>query len=83
MTKIDGGVDPLTLDVWATPESERFLTPATIITFIRTIATVVIIGFALHKGLPENDEFWSPALKLMTVALGVYWVGDKIGRAHV
>ena len=78
MTKFDAGVDPLTLDVWATPESERFLTPATIITFVRTIATVVIIGFALHQGLPENDEFWSPALRLMTVALGVYWLGDML-----
>jgi CDP-diacylglycerol---glycerol-3-phosphate 3-phosphatidyltransferase len=71
-------VDPRTLDVWATPESERFLTPATIITFLRTIATVVIIGFALNKGLPEGDEFWSPALKLMTVALVVYWLGDML-----
>ena len=78
MTKISDGVDPLTLDVWATPESERFLTPATIITFVRTIATVVIIGFALHQGLPENDAFWSPALKLMTVALAVYWIGDML-----
>jgi len=78
MTKFDAGVDPLTLDVWATPETERFLTPATIITFVRTIATVVIIGFALNQGLPEGDEFWSPALKLMTVALGVYWFGDML-----
>ena len=71
-------VDLATLDVWATPESERFLTPATIITFIRTIATVVIIGVALHEGLPDNDDFWSPALKLMTVALVVYWLGDML-----
>lgn len=78
MARTVDGVDPLTLDVWATPESERFLTPATIITFVRTIACVVIIGFALHEGLPENDEFWSPALKLMTVALAVYWVGDML-----
>jgi CDP-diacylglycerol--glycerol-3-phosphate 3-phosphatidyltransferase len=78
MAKLASGVDPLTLDVWATPESERFLTPATIITFVRTIATVVIIGFALHQGLPGNDEFWSPALKLMTIALGVYWDGDML-----
>ena len=78
MAKFEAGVDPLTLDVWATPESERFLTPATIITFVRTIATVVIIGFALHQGLPDNDAFWSPALKLMTVALAVYWLGDML-----
>ena len=80
MAKAGGldAVDPSTLDVWATPESERFLTPATIITFIRTIGCVVIIGFALHQGLPANDDFWSPALKLMTVALGVYWLGDML-----
>jgi len=72
------GVDAATLDVWADDSSERFLTPATIITFIRTIACVVIIGFALNKGLPEGDEFWSPALKLMTIALVVYWIGDML-----
>src|SRR5689334_25144665 len=74
----DGKVTAAELDVWASPETERFITPATIITFIRTIACVVIIGFALHKGLPDNDAFWSPALKLMTVALGVYWFGDML-----
>lgn len=72
------GVDAATLDVWADGTTERFLTPATIITFIRTIACVVIIGFALNQGLPEGDEFWSPALKLMTVALVVYWIGDML-----
>ncbi|MCZ4497943.1 MAG: alcohol phosphatidyltransferase [Marmoricola sp.] len=72
------GVDPATLDVWADDSTERFLTPATIITFIRTIACVVIIGFALHEGLPDDDAFWSPALKLMTIALVVYWIGDML-----
>jgi len=71
-------VDPLSLDVWATRVSERFLTPATIITFVRTIATVVIIGIGLHHGVPNDDEFWSPALTWMTIALGVYWVGDML-----
>lgn len=70
--------DPATLDVWADESTERFLTPATIITFIRTIACVVIIGFALNEGIPDNDEFWSPALKLMAIALVVYWAGDSL-----
>lgn len=72
------GVDPATLDVWADESTERFLTPATVITLIRTIACVVIVGFALHEGVPDDDEFWSPALKLLTLALVVYWVGDML-----
>ncbi len=74
----DGKVTAAELDVWADESTERFLTPATIITFIRTTATVVIIGFGLHEGIPHNGEFWSPALKLMTVALVVYWAGDSL-----
>lgn len=72
------GVDPATLDVWADETTERFLTPATIITFVRTIACVVLVGFALHEGVPDDGEFWSPALKLLTIALVVYWVGDML-----
>ncbi len=72
------GVDPATLDVWADETTERFLTPATIITFVRTIACVVLVGFALYEGVPNDDEFWSPALQLLTVALVVYWVGDML-----
>lgn len=74
----DGKVTAAELDVWASVETERFLTPATVITFIRTIACVVIIGFALHEGVPTDGEFWSPALKLMTIALVVYWAGDSL-----
>jgi CDP-diacylglycerol---glycerol-3-phosphate 3-phosphatidyltransferase len=70
------GVDPATLDVWADPAKERFATPATIITFIRTIAAVTIIGFALHAD--RTGGFWSPALKLLVVGLVVYWVGDSL-----
>jgi len=69
-------VDPETLDVWADPAKERFATPATIITFIRTIATVTIIGFALHAD--RTGGFWSPALKLLVIGLVVYWVGDSL-----
>jgi CDP-diacylglycerol---glycerol-3-phosphate 3-phosphatidyltransferase len=69
-------VDPATLDVWADPAKERFATPATIITFIRTAASVTVIGFALHAD--RTGGFWSPALKLLVVGLVVYWAGDSL-----
>jgi CDP-diacylglycerol--glycerol-3-phosphate 3-phosphatidyltransferase len=69
-------VDPDSLDVWADPATERFATPATIITFIRTVAAVTIIGFAMHAD--RTGGFWSPALKLLVVGLVVYWVGDSL-----
>ncbi|HET6151800.1 MAG TPA: CDP-alcohol phosphatidyltransferase family protein [Marmoricola sp.] len=72
------GASPDMLDVWADPSTERFLTPATIITFIRTIACITIVAFAIHQGVPHNDTFWSPALKLMAIALVVYWAGDSL-----
>ena len=50
----DGKVTAAELDVWATPESERFLTPATIITFIRTIACV-----SRERDLPANSAAMS------------------------
>lgn len=70
------GVDPETLDVWADPAKERFLTPATIITFVRTVAAVTIIGFALHAD--RSGGFWSPSLKLLVIGLVVYWAGDSL-----
>src|SRR3954454_12606346 len=70
------GVDPATLDVWADPATERFATPATIITFIRTIAAVTIMGFAMHAD--RTGGFWSPALKLLVIGLVVYWAGDSL-----
>lgn len=76
MKSVAEGVDPVSLDVWADPATERFATPATIITFIRTIAAVTIIGFALHAD--RTGGFWSPALKLLVVGLVVYWVGDTL-----
>lgn len=76
MSGTAAGVDPLTLDVWADPATERFATPATIITLVRTVAAVTIIGFALHAD--RDGGFWSPALKLLVVGLVVYWVGDML-----
>ncbi|MFL6061934.1 MAG: CDP-alcohol phosphatidyltransferase family protein [Marmoricola sp.] len=72
------GARPDQLDVWATPESERFLTPATIITFIRTTACIALVGVAIHRGVPDGSGFWSPALKMLAIALVVYWAGDSL-----
>ena len=69
-------VDPDSLDVWADPAKERFLTPATVITFVRTIASVTIIGFAMHAD--RTGGFWSPALQLLVIGLVVYWIGDSL-----
>ncbi|HET6167904.1 MAG TPA: CDP-alcohol phosphatidyltransferase family protein [Marmoricola sp.] len=76
MKTVAEGVDPGTLDVWAEPATERFATPATIITFIRTIAAVTIMGFAMHAD--RSGGFWSPALKLLVIGLVVYWAGDSL-----
>jgi CDP-diacylglycerol---glycerol-3-phosphate 3-phosphatidyltransferase len=56
------------LDVWADPAAERLGTSATVITGIRTVASVVLAGFAAH------DE----SLRLLVVALVVYWAGDSL-----
>jgi CDP-diacylglycerol--glycerol-3-phosphate 3-phosphatidyltransferase len=69
-------VDLDALDVWADPATERFLTPATVITVIRTVAAVTIIGFAMHAD--RTGGFWSPALKLLVIGLVVYWAGDSL-----
>lgn len=70
-------VDPESLDIWADPAKERVFTPATIITFVRTIAAVTIIGFAIHQG-PSDGEFWDSSLKLLVLGLVVYWLGDML-----
>jgi CDP-diacylglycerol--glycerol-3-phosphate 3-phosphatidyltransferase len=72
------GAHPDELDVWAEDATERFLTPATIITFLRTIACLTLVGLAIGHGVPHDDRFWSPALKLLAVALVVYWAGDSL-----
>lgn len=60
--------DPDALDVWADPATERLFTPATIVTFIRTTASVVLAGFA----------FQQESLKLLVIAVLVYWIGDSL-----
>jgi len=61
-------VDPHTLDVWADPRQERFFTPPTIITVIRTVASVVLSGIAIRE----------ESLTLLVIGLVVYWVGDSL-----
>jgi CDP-diacylglycerol---glycerol-3-phosphate 3-phosphatidyltransferase len=50
----------------ARPEVERLATPATILTFVRTAATLVLALWGAHDS----------SLTLLLWALGVYWVGD-------
>jgi CDP-diacylglycerol---glycerol-3-phosphate 3-phosphatidyltransferase len=59
---------PEGLDVWVHPEQERVGTSATVVTFVRTVASVALAGIAAR----ESD------LTLLVVALAVYWVGDSL-----
>lgn len=56
------------LDVWADPATERLFTPATVITFIRTTASVALAGVAYQQA----------SLKLLVIAVLVYWIGDSL-----
>jgi CDP-diacylglycerol---glycerol-3-phosphate 3-phosphatidyltransferase len=56
------------LDVWADPANERILTSATVITFVRTLASVALAGWAAHQ----------QSLELLVIALVVYWAGDSL-----
>ena len=60
--------DPDSLDVWTDPTKERVGTSATVITFVRTIASVVLAGLAAQQ----------ESLSLLVVALVVYWAGDSL-----
>lgn len=54
--------------IYADPASERLFTGATVITFIRTVATLVLSLWGAY------DE----SLTLLVVGLVVYWVGDTL-----
>jgi CDP-diacylglycerol--glycerol-3-phosphate 3-phosphatidyltransferase len=54
--------------IYADASSERLLTGATVITFLRTIATLALSLWAAY------DE----SLTLLVVGLVVYWVGDSL-----
>jgi CDP-diacylglycerol---glycerol-3-phosphate 3-phosphatidyltransferase len=62
------GRDYDSLDVWTDPEKERVGTSATVITFVRTILSVVLAGLAAQQ----------ESLPLLVAALVVYWVGDSL-----
>jgi CDP-diacylglycerol--glycerol-3-phosphate 3-phosphatidyltransferase len=56
------------LDVWADPAQERIGTSATVITFVRTVVSVVLSGVAASQH----------SQTLLVVALVVYWAGDSL-----
>src|SRR5215218_4309300 len=65
---MDTHADPDTLDVWTDVDTERIGTSATLITGVRTVAAVVLAGVAAHED----------SLRLLVVALVVYWLGDML-----
>ncbi|HSE69371.1 MAG TPA: CDP-alcohol phosphatidyltransferase family protein [Nocardioidaceae bacterium] len=56
------------LDVWTDQASERLGTSATVVTAVRTVASVAVAGAAVREG----------SLTLLVVALAIYWVGDVL-----
>ena len=62
------GRDYDSLDVWTDPEKERVGTSATVITFVRTVLSVVLAGLAVTQ---ESQT-------LLVAALVVYWFGDSL-----
>jgi CDP-diacylglycerol---glycerol-3-phosphate 3-phosphatidyltransferase len=60
--------DAAELDVWADPASERIATSATVITGVRTVASVVLSGLAADQH----------SVRLLVIALVVYWAGDSL-----
>jgi len=56
------------LDVWSDPAQERIGTSATVITFVRTIISVVLAALAAQQ----------ESLPLLVASLVVYWVGDSL-----
>ena len=62
------GRDYDSLDVWTDPEKERVGTSATVITFVRTVASVVLAALAAQQ---ESQT-------LLVAALVVYWAGDSL-----
>ena len=65
---MDTHADPAGLDVWTDAAAERVLTPATLVTGVRTVAAVALAGAAAYQ----------ESLTLLVVSLVVYWVGDML-----
>lgn len=61
-------VDLDSLDVWTDPTKERVGTSATVVTFVRTVASVVLAALAAQQR----------SQTLLVAALVVYWVGDSL-----
>lgn len=53
-------------DVYTDPAKERLGTSATVVTLVRTVAAVAVVGIAAQRH----------SLTLLVVALAIYWVGD-------
>jgi len=60
--------EPASLDVWADPANERLGTSANVVTFVRTVVSVVLAAVAADRG----------SLPLLVAGLAVYWVGDSL-----
>jgi CDP-diacylglycerol--glycerol-3-phosphate 3-phosphatidyltransferase len=56
------------LDVWTHPDQEQVGTSATVVTFVRTVGSVVLAGLAVRQ----------ESLALLVAALVVYWAGDSL-----
>jgi CDP-diacylglycerol--glycerol-3-phosphate 3-phosphatidyltransferase len=54
--------------VWSDPAKERLGTSANVVTLVRTVASVVLAGFAIDRS----------SLTLLVVALAGYWAGDSL-----
>ncbi|MGZ4494826.1 MAG: CDP-alcohol phosphatidyltransferase family protein, partial [Nocardioides sp.] len=65
MTATDDAAGP---DVWTDPAAERIGTSATVVTAVRTVASVVLAGAAARQ----------ESLTLLVAALVVYWLGDML-----
>lgn len=60
--------DTAGLDVYADPAKERLGTSANIITYVRTLVSVLLAGLAVRED----------SLQLLVAALVVYWLGDML-----
>ncbi|MFW6774936.1 CDP-alcohol phosphatidyltransferase family protein [Nocardioides sp. CPCC 205120] len=54
--------------IYADPSTERLMTGATVITFVRTVATLVLSLWGAYE----------QSLTLLVIGLVVYWVGDSL-----
>ena len=68
---MDTHADPAGLDIWTDVDAERVLTPATVVTGVRTVAAVALAGAAAYQ----------ESLTLLVVSLVVYWAGDMLDGA--